>query len=151
MVTNEYLIILHLVFFPLSVSHHPSIVGSAAVVLQGERHPDAGDQDDQHGNNEAQDEEEYSVVQIVRALPVRSAAHPGGLWSELSPAWQQWSTVYSEVSSLPPYYSEGGGGFLGNFWRTLGSYGAFKLSETDVICGKNIEACLGGEAGTLPV
>ena len=76
---------------------------SAAVVLQGQRHPDAGDQDDQHGNDEAQDEEEDRVVQIVRALPVRSAAHPGGLWSELSPACHHYcSTVYSEVFPLPP-------------------------------------------------
>ena len=90
------------VFFSLSVTHHPSIVSPAAVVLQGERHPDAGEQDDHHGQDEPQDEEEDRVVQIVRVLPVRSAAHPGGLWGEFSPAWQQWAFVYSEfLRSLP--------------------------------------------------
>ena len=81
--------VLYLVFLSLGLSHHSCIVSSAAVVPQCERHPDTRHQDHQHGDDEAQDEEEDGVVKIVRALPVWSTAHTGGLWGELSPAWQQ--------------------------------------------------------------
>ena len=89
MLTNEifdYEDILYLVFFPLSVSDDPSIVSFAAVVLQCEGDPDAGDQDDQHWSNEPQHEEEDGVVQVLPALPLRGAAHPGGLRCEVAPA-----------------------------------------------------------------
>ena len=78
--------IIYLVFFPLSVTDHSSIVSLAAVVLQCESDPNAGDQDHDHRNNEPQHEQEDGVVQIIRALPVRSATHAGGLGRETSPA-----------------------------------------------------------------
>ena len=76
----------HLVFFFLGLAEDARIVCPAAVGLHGPRHSHAGHQDHRHGQDEADAEEVAGVAEAVPALPVRGAAHPGGLRCKPPPA-----------------------------------------------------------------